>query len=86
MDFYIGQIVLVPNSKVPTNGKWLPCDGRVISQKINAEIHEYVAFHAIIGSKFGGDDRAFNIPNLRGLEPHPGLGYYICYDGGVYPG
>ncbi len=86
MDFYIGQIVLFPNTKVPTEGKWLPCDGRVISQRTSDGVSMYAALHAIIGFKFGGDDLAFNIPNLRGLEPHPGLGYYICYDGGLYPG
>ncbi|HBE80141.1 MAG TPA: phage tail protein [Firmicutes bacterium] len=76
--YYYGQIVLFPNNSVPQG--WLPCDGRQLP------LQQYSPLFSLISTKFGGDGKTtFALPNLKGVEPQPGMEYYI-YNSGLYPG
>lgn len=77
MDYTVGEIVLFATVYSPEN--FLECDGR------QYEIQQYSALYSLIKTKFGGDGvRFFNLPNLKGSEPHPELMYCICCNGN-YP-
>jgi microcystin-dependent protein len=77
MDYYLGQIIVFPYNFVPRG--WLLCNGQQLT------IQQYTPLYSLIGNKFGGDGHnTFNIPNLKGAEPTPGSGYYICVEG-LYP-
>jgi microcystin-dependent protein len=76
--YYIGQIALFPNNQVPEG--WLLCNGQQLSVQQNTALFE------LIGAKFGGNGTtAFNLPNLQGAEPQPGMQYYINKSGS-FPG
>lgn len=64
---FIGEIALFSTAELPDG--WLPCDGRTL------EIRGNQPLFALIGTKFGGDDRTnFMLPNLSGRAPL-GAGY-----------
>ncbi|AWB46455.1 hypothetical protein DCC85_21305 [Paenibacillus sp. CAA11] len=72
-----GEIRLFPYARGVQG--WLFCAG----QKLN--ISEHPALYQLIGNKFGGDGVTdFALPDLRGLEPLQGTGYYIAAEG-QYP-
>lgn len=74
MEYMIGQIILFPYNFVPR--EFLPCNGMKLS------INQYTSLYALIGSKFGGDDRTyFNLPNLNDAVPYSGMIYCMCFYG-----
>lgn|GEM_PF-7060010 len=44
---------------LPERG-WLPCDGRGL------ERDKHAALEVLLNGRFGGDDKHFNLPDLRG--------------------
>lgn len=61
-DYYIGEIRIFPYTNIP-NG-WLPCNGQTLS------IYDFRNLYALIGTTYGGDDRAsFQLPDMRGRIP-----------------
>ena len=77
MEAYTGQIELFPYEFVPSG--WALCNGASLSAS------QYSALFNLIGYNFGGSGSSFNIPNLQGTEPIPGLNYCICLFGDYYP-
>ena len=66
MEPFIGQIELFPYSFAPLN--WALCDGQSIP------INSNTALFSLFGTTFGGDGQTtFQLPNLKGKEPAPGL-------------
>jgi microcystin-dependent protein len=45
--------------EIPDRG-WLPCDGRQLDRD------KWELLHHEIGTRFGGDGKSFNLPDLRG--------------------
>lgn len=77
MDYFIGQILLLPYTFAPLYT--LYCNGAVIS------VNEYQALYSLIGNTYGGTPGVtFALPNLQGAEPLPGLKYCIVTQG-MYP-
>ena len=77
MENYIGFIALFPYYYAPLG--WFLCDGQILS------ISESQQLFTLIGTSYGGNGSTnFALPNMLGLEPIPGMNYYICNDGG-YP-
>jgi microcystin-dependent protein len=77
MDYYIGEIELLPYGFAPMG--WLLCDGRQLP------IVQYTPLYSLIGVNFGGDGRTyFNLPNLTGYSPVANADYYIAVYG-LYP-
>ena len=77
MDYFLGQICTFPYTFVPYG--WLLCNGAQL------QIRDNTALYSLIGTTFGGNGTTtFNIPNLQGAEPQPGVGYYICISG-IFP-
>ena len=77
MDYFIGIIALFPYNFVPVG--WYLCNGQII------QIAENNVLYSLIGTNYGGNGSStFALPNMQGLEPTPGMNYYICYEG-VYP-
>jgi len=77
MECYIGQIELFPYTFAPLDWRLCNGDGLAVSQ--------FQALFNLIGYKYGGSGNTFNLPNLQGLEPIPGINYYMCVAGGYYP-
>ncbi len=74
MDPFLGTIKLFPLDFEPQG--WMLCNGRQLT------ITQHQALYALIGNRYGGDGRTnFNLPNLTGAEPFPGMKYYIAYIG-----
>ncbi len=70
MDGLIGEIRAFAFGYNPP--EWIPCDGQLRS------IQQYQALYSIIGSKYGGDQVNFKVPDLRsyaviGVGPGQGL-------------
>lgn len=65
MDFYLGEIRLLPYPKgAPTADGWLPCDGRLLN------ISQNQALFSLLGNRFGGTPgQTFALPDLRGRTP-----------------
>ena len=77
MDPILGQIVLMP-FQFEMRG-WMSCQGQLLP------IAQNQALFSLIGVTYGGDGRTtFNIPDLRGAEPLPGMRYFIATEG-IYP-
>lgn len=79
MDFFIGQICLLPWSWAPRG--WAKCDGSLLP------INEYQALFALIGTEFGGDGRTnFALPKLAPVQAESGgdAGYFINLQG-IFP-
>ena len=77
MEYYIGLIALLPYNFSPMG--WYLCNGMTL------QISQNSALFSLIGTTYGGDGMTtFTIPNMLGLEPVPGMNYYICAYG-LYP-
>ena len=77
MDYYVGQILLLPYTFAPKGT--MRCQGQLLP------VVQYQTLYSLIGTKFGGDGISnFGLPNLMGAEPVPGLEYCIVLEG-VYP-
>ncbi|NLW92789.1 MAG: tail fiber protein [Syntrophomonadaceae bacterium] len=75
MDDFLGNIQLFPYDFIPMN--YLACDGA--SLPINGPAN---ALYNLIGTTYGGNGSTnFNLPNMKGEEPIPGLTYCICESG-----
>lgn len=62
MEFYLGQILLLPYNFAPRGT--LPCDGRLLSIAQNS------ALFSLLGTTYGGDGiQTFALPDLRGCTP-----------------
>ncbi len=62
MDFFLGQLILVPYHFAPTGT--LPCDGREMS------IQQNQALYSLLGIIYGGNGvTTFRLPDLRGRAP-----------------
>lgn len=62
VDAFIGEIRMFPYGYEPQG--WFACDGRRL------DVRQYPALHALLGYRFGGDNRTyFNLPNLNGRIP-----------------
>jgi microcystin-dependent protein len=71
---FVGMIALFPYNFSPVG--WMECLGQKLSIQQNA------ALYALIGSQFGGDNQtSFNLPNLSGKAPAPGMKYHIAING-----
>lgn len=69
-DLYLGTILLFPYGRTPYGA--LPCDGRALRIRENQELF------SVLGTRHGGDGKiTFALPNMQGLEPVPGIQYYI---------
>ncbi len=77
MDSYIGQIQLFAFSHREIEG-WRKCDGSAIN------VCDNPALFSLIGTTYGGDARAFLLPDLSNMVPMEGMMYYICVQGN-YP-
>lgn len=73
---YLGTVKLFAISFIPQ--KYLLCDGRAL------RIEENPSLYSVLVNQFGGDERTFCLPDLRGKEPIPNTKYCICVDG-LYP-
>ena len=77
MEYYIGSIQLFPYTFIPMG--WLLCDGRTL------QVSEYNVLFSVIGANYGGNGSSnFALPNMLGLEPIPGMRYFIVNEG-LYP-
>lgn len=77
MEPFLGQIELFPYNFAPTN--WMLCEGQSL------QISQNQALFALIGTTFGGDGQTtYQLPNLKGKEPAPGLQYCIAIQG-IFP-
>ena len=77
MDYFLGYIALFPYSFTPMG--WVLCNGQLLN------ISQNQALFSLISNVYGGDGTSmFAVPNMLGLEPIPGMAYYICTSG-VYP-
>ncbi len=62
MDAFIGEIRLLPYTFAPQDWAW--CWGSQLM------ISQYNALYAVIGPRYGGDQRTyFNLPDMRGTVP-----------------
>ncbi|MCR2802295.1 InlB B-repeat-containing protein [Paenibacillus soyae] len=74
----LGEIRLFPFQFAPPG--WVYCAGQKLSLSQNT------AMYSLLGDRFGGDGKStFALPDLRGLEPVNGMGYYIATQG-IFPG
>lgn len=76
MDYYIGEIYLFAFDY--NTRDFMLCNGSSLN------VNQFTPLYALIQNKFGGNNVAFNIPNMLGLEPVPGMNYYICTSG-IFP-
>jgi len=71
---YVGELFLLPYEVESDN--LLLCNGsRVPSQS-------YGALYAVLGTRFGGDEQQFALPDLRETAP-PKYSYYISTRGAL---
>jgi microcystin-dependent protein len=74
MDPYIGMIIL--SGFDYNTQEYHLCDGTIM------QVVQNQALFALIGNKYGGDGRTtFALPNMKGMEPTPGMEYYIAIYG-----
>ncbi len=76
MEEFIGNIKLYPYSFAPMDA--LLCNGQLLNT------NQYSPLFSLIGFTYGGSGTNFAIPNMLGLEPIPGMNYYIMVNG-IYP-
>lgn len=78
MEYFIGQILLLPYGQRPLRGM-MKCEGQILS------ISKNEALFSLIGHRYGGDGVSdFGIPNLTRKAPMPEMTYYIVTEG-IYP-
>lgn len=77
MEYYIGEILLVPYTFSPAGT--LTCSGGLVP------IVQFQALYSLLGTTYGGDGHnTFGLPNLNDAVPLLGMHYCIVYDG-YYP-
>ena len=69
----LGRVMLFAGDFVPKG--WSLADGRSLPK---AQNH---ALYAVLQGRFGEDSEAFQLPDLRGTEPAPGLVWCIAVQG-----
>ena len=74
---YIGEIRRFGGAFVPEG--WLPCDGRFL----NAD--EYAELFALIGTRFGGTEGRFALPNLNEIAASTNGVVYLIATAGRIP-
>lgn len=78
MDYYLGEIILLPDTAEPDRD-WLRCDGQRMNNR------HYAALFSLIETRFGGDGNPFYaLPDYRNLAP-PGSMYFMCVGGRSRP-
>jgi microcystin-dependent protein len=76
-DPFIGEVSTYAYNFAPRG--WAHCQGQLLS------ISQNTALFSLLGTTYGGNGQTtFALPDLRGAEPIPGVGYYIALVG-VYP-
>jgi microcystin-dependent protein len=76
--YYTGTITLFAYNFTPRS--FFQCNGQIL------QISAYQALYSLIKDNYGGDGiTTFALPNMLGLEPYPGMNYYICYSGTIPP-
>jgi microcystin-dependent protein len=74
MEEFIGKIDLYPYSFTPIG--MVLCNGQLL------QVAQYNALYALILNTYGGTSgQTFAVPNMLGLEPVPGMNYYIITEG-----
>ncbi|WP_367279936.1 phage tail protein [Bacteroides sp.] len=77
MDYYLGEILLLPFGYAPAYTA--DCAGQVL------QISQNAALYSLLGITYGGDGvNNFKLPNLGGAEPLLGMRYCIVTQG-LYP-
>lgn len=77
MDEFTGKIDLYPYNFAPMYTAL--CNGQLLP------VSQYTPLYALIGNTYGGTpNQTFAVPNMLGLEPVPGMNYYIITEG-VFP-
>ena len=72
---FIGEVRLFSSTEIPTG--WQACEGQSQPIRNNPELF------SLIGTRFGGDQINFSIPNLQGIAPR---GTQFCIaTAGAYP-
>jgi microcystin-dependent protein len=78
MDRFLGEIIYVSFTKVPTD--YHKCDGTLLS------IRAYPALFSLMGTTYGGDGiNDFALPNLPTPAGHQHGNYLIAISTGIYP-
>ena len=81
MDYYLGEIILLPDTAVPGDA-WRHCDGQLLNNRHDA------ALFSLIETRFGGDGEPFYaLPDYRRVAP-PGSTYFMFVGwaaGGKFP-
>lgn len=75
-DPYLGELFLLPYEA--QSESMMLCNGSLISNENNR------ALHSLLGTRFGGDEQHFALPDLHAAAP-PNYSYYISTRG-VFPG
>lgn len=63
MDPFVGEIRAFAWNRANPPSEWLPCDGRSLP------VSKYQALFSLIGSRYGGNNVNFLLPDLRGTTP-----------------
>jgi len=75
-DAYIGEIRMFGGEYVPRG--WLLCDGRMLPARAYADLY------AVIGTRYGGDDEMFALPDLNpATNAQHGVVYIIALAGRI---
>lgn len=76
-ELLVGEIIMVPYTFAPLGTVY--CDGKEYL------VQQYQILFSLIGYTFGGNgSTTFCVPDLKGLEPAPGI-YYAIATNGYYP-
>jgi microcystin-dependent protein len=74
---HLGEIEMFSFNFAPVG--YRVCDGATLSIQTNT------ALFSLLGTTYGGDGvTTFNLPDLRGASPMPGVRYYIAVSG-IFP-
>jgi microcystin-dependent protein len=77
MEYILGTILLLPYSFTPMG--MIQCCGQILN------IAQNQALFSLLRGNYGGDGiNNFAVPNMQGLEPMPGMNYFIVTEG-MYP-
>jgi microcystin-dependent protein len=78
MEFFLGQIILLPFNFAPKGFAF--CNGQTLS------IAQNQALFSLLGTQFGGDGRTtFKLPNFSSVTNLPNGCHYCIALQGVYP-
>ena len=68
-DAFVGELILLPFDVTSSESLRL-CNGELLPSK------QYTALFSLLGTRFGGDEKQFALPDLRAAAP-PKFNYYI---------